>query len=151
MVYMWRALPGEAYKTLCVVCRTVMHRVTSVCTVFDTSLSGSGSPLNFLKPTHPRQERWYRGVSTYGAVAEGSSVQEVRFVVFVVVDWTDGEGWGVPTLPPLTWRVQPAVCAQSPKKRDTCTPARVALRACRREAILVTHSLSSSLFQFKVC
>ena len=49
MVYMWRALPGEAYKTLCVVCRTVMHRVTSVCTVFDTSLSGSGSPLNFLK------------------------------------------------------------------------------------------------------
>ena len=46
-------------------------------------------------------------------------------------------GVGVPTLPPLTWRVQPAVCAQSQKNGHTCTPARVAMRACRREANLV--------------
>ena len=38
---------------------------------------------------------------------------------------------------PLTWRVQPAVCAQSQKNGHTCTPARVAMRACRREAKLV--------------
>ena len=37
-----------------------------------------------------------------------------------------GEGWGVPTLPPLTLRVQPAEHAQS----QTAHPARVMLRAC---------------------
>ena len=41
----WRGLQ----YTVCVVCRTVMHRATFVCTVFDTSLRGTGTLLNFLK------------------------------------------------------------------------------------------------------
>ena len=43
---MWRALPGETYNTLCVLCdgvsRTVMH-TCFVSTVLDAALQGSVS------------------------------------------------------------------------------------------------------------
>ena len=50
------------------------------------------------------------------------------------VSW--GEGWEVPTLLPLIWRVYPTECAQSHKTAHMDTGARLLERAHRREAKL---------------
>ena len=53
--------------------------------------------------------RWGGPLASRGGRAtptdQGCCVLEVR---------VGREGWGVPTFPPLTWRVQPVECAQSP-------------------------------------
>ena len=56
-----------------------------------------------------------------GPLASGCSVQ-VSMGVLVGGAW--GEGGG-PTLPPLTWRVYPAECAQSHKTAHMDTGARL--------------------------
>ena len=124
---------------MCVVCRTVMHRATSVYTVHCVRhLTAWLRQLAELFETHPPAPGkvvlrcQHSRCCGRGVLGSGGAVGSF----LLKVGWTDGEGWGVPTLPPLTWRVQPAVCAQFQKNGNTCTPARVAMGACRREAKL---------------
>ena len=115
VVDMWWVLPGEAHNTQCVVCDggapycDASCRASFVCTHHFGHISVWFSQLTLCE-TRPRWRKGYRGGRIHFQWPRGPRCLKVCM---------NGRE-GAPTLPPLSWRVQPAVCVQSQKNKNTC-------------------------------